>query len=55
MLIVFLLNGRALNQKKDLLMKKEIEHYRQVLIALKERNIEPFVTLYHWTLPKLVS
>jgi len=31
--------------------KGEIEHYRQVLIALKERELEPFVTLYHWTLP----
>ena len=28
-----------------------IEHYREVLIALKERELEPFVTLYHWTLP----
>jgi beta-glucosidase len=31
--------------------EKEIEHYRQVLIALRERNIEPFVTLWHWTNP----
>jgi len=31
--------------------KDEIEHYRQVIQALKKRNLEPFVTLYHWTLP----
>lgn len=31
--------------------EKEIEHYRQVLLALRERNIEPFVTLWHWTNP----
>jgi len=31
--------------------EKEIEHYRQVILALKERGIEPFVTLWHWTLP----
>lgn len=31
--------------------EKEIEHYRQVIRALKSRNIEPFVTLWHWTLP----
>ena len=31
--------------------EKEIEHYRQVLIALRERGIEPFVTLWHWTEP----
>lgn len=28
-----------------------IEQYRQVLIALRERKLEPFVTLWHWTLP----
>ena len=31
--------------------KKEIEHYRQMLLALKQRNIKPFVTLWHWTNP----
>ncbi len=31
--------------------EKEIQHYRKVLKALKERKIEPFVTLYHWSLP----
>lgn len=29
----------------------EIEHYRQVLNALRERGMEPFVTLWHWTMP----
>lgn len=29
----------------------EIEHYRQVLRALKERNIKPFITIWHFTLP----
>ncbi|PIZ56565.1 MAG: hypothetical protein COY22_00630, partial [Candidatus Tagabacteria bacterium CG_4_10_14_0_2_um_filter_40_13] len=27
--------------------EKEIEHYRQVISALKERGMEPFVTLWH--------
>lgn len=31
--------------------EKEIEHYRKVLIALRERGLEPFVTLWHWTNP----
>ncbi len=31
--------------------QKEIEHYRKVILALKQRGLEPFVTLYHWTLP----
>ncbi|MFA5841758.1 MAG: glycoside hydrolase family 1 protein [Candidatus Paceibacterota bacterium] len=34
---------------------KQIEHYRQVLTALRERGIEPFVTLWHWTNPLWVS
>jgi beta-glucosidase len=29
----------------------EIEHYRKVIRALKERGLEPFVTLWHFTLP----
>jgi len=31
--------------------KNEIEHYRKVILALKKRNLEPFVTLNHYTLP----
>ena len=31
--------------------EKEIEHYREVIRALCERGLEPFVTLWHWTLP----
>jgi len=35
--------------------EKEIEHYRKVIKALKQRNIEPFVTLWHWTNPIWLS
>lgn len=31
--------------------EKEIEHYRKVISALRERGIEPFVTLWHFTTP----
>lgn len=31
--------------------EKEIEHYRDVLKALKKRGITPFITLWHFTLP----
>ncbi len=31
--------------------REAIEHYRAVLLALKERKIIPFVTLWHFTLP----
>ncbi|MDO8492176.1 MAG: glycoside hydrolase family 1 protein [bacterium] len=32
-----------------------IEHYRDVIKALRERGIEPFVTLWHWTIPLWAS
>jgi beta-glucosidase len=35
--------------------QKEIEHYKKVILALKKRNIEPFVTLWHWPFPLWVS
>src|SRR3989344_1477474 len=31
--------------------EKEIEHYRQVVRALRSRGLEPFVTLWHWPVP----
>ncbi|QQG45079.1 MAG: glycoside hydrolase family 1 protein [Candidatus Sungiibacteriota bacterium] len=31
--------------------EKEIKHYSEVLRALRERGMEPFVTLWHWTNP----
>lgn len=31
--------------------EKEIAHYREVIHALREYGMEPFVTLWHWTLP----
>jgi beta-glucosidase len=31
--------------------KKEIEHYRKIIKKLKENNIEPFITLWHYTIP----
>lgn len=31
--------------------EKEIDHYRQVVAALRAQGIEPMVTLWHWTEP----
>lgn len=31
--------------------EEEVEHYRSVLKAMKARGLEPFVTLWHFTLP----
>lgn len=35
--------------------EKEIAHYHEIIKALRERGIEPFVTLWHWTLPLWVA
>lgn len=35
--------------------QKELNHYKEVLLALKQRNLEPFVTLFHFTLPAWFS
>ena len=35
--------------------EREIEHYREVIRALRERGLEPFVTLWHYTLPIWVA
>jgi beta-glucosidase len=32
-----------------------IRHYQKMLAALRSRGIEPFVTLWHWTLPLWVA
>ncbi len=31
--------------------ESELNHYREVILALKENGLEPFVTLWHFTLP----
>ena len=31
--------------------RKQIEHYRKMILALRERGISPMVTIWHWTLP----
>ncbi len=35
--------------------EKEIEHYRQVILALRRRGIEPFVGLWHYTNPSWIQ
>jgi len=35
--------------------RKEIKHYRKMLLALKKRGIKPMVTIWHWTLPLWMS
>ena len=35
--------------------KEEFEHYKNVLRALRARNLEPFITCWHFTLPQWVA
>ena len=35
--------------------EKEVEHYRKVIQAIRDRGMEPFVTLWHWTNPLWIS
>lgn len=35
--------------------KEALEHYYEVARALRERNIEPFVTLWHWPIPNWLA
>ncbi len=32
--------------------EREVEHYRKILAALRERRLKPFITLWHFTLPQ---
>lgn len=47
----FSIEWARIEPKEGVFDEKEIEHYREVLRALRERGMEPFVTLYHFTLP----
>ena len=31
--------------------QEAIEHYKKAILSLRERGLEPFVTLWHWTIP----
>jgi beta-glucosidase len=35
--------------------EKEIMHYREVLLALRAEGLEPYLCLWHWTLPLWLS
>ncbi len=37
--------------KEGVFDKDAIDHYRDVIRALKNREIEPMITLWHWTTP----
>ncbi|MEK7149871.1 MAG: glycoside hydrolase family 1 protein [Patescibacteria group bacterium] len=47
----FSIEWSRIEPKEGVFDEKEIEHYRNVIKALKQRNIEPFITLWHFSLP----
>ena len=51
----FSIEWARIQPKENEFDPKEIEHYREVIKALKDRGIEPFVTCLHRTLPLWVA
>jgi len=51
----FSISWARIEPKEGRFDKKEVEHYRKVIKALKSRGLEPFITLYHWTTPQWFS
>jgi len=47
----FSIEWARIEPQEGIFDEKEIEHYRNVIQALKTRGMEPFVTLWHFTLP----
>jgi beta-glucosidase len=35
--------------------EKDIKHYRQIILKMKDLGLEPFLTLWHFTLPKWIQ
>lgn len=51
----FSLEWSRIEPKEGKFNEKEIEHYQRIILALKERGIEPFVGLWHWTNPSWIE
>ncbi|HBP01105.1 MAG: Beta-glucosidase A [Candidatus Moranbacteria bacterium GW2011_GWE1_49_15] len=47
----FSIEWSRIEPEEGIFDQKEIEHYREVIEALRENGMEPFVTLWHWTDP----
>lgn len=48
----FSIEWARIEPREDYFDLTELEHYRNYILALKKRGIEPFVTLWHFTSPK---
>jgi len=47
----FSIEWSRIEPKQGQFDKDEISHYKKVIKECKENNIEPFITIYHWTMP----
>lgn len=47
----FSVEWSRIEPKEGIFDKEEIEHYRQLIIELKKNHIEPFVSLFHFSIP----
>ncbi len=47
----FSIEWSRIEPKEGKFDRNEIKHYRKVIQALRDRGLEPFVTLWHWTNP----
>ncbi len=47
----FSIDWARIEPEKGKFDQKEIAHYQEVVKALREKDLEPFVTLWHWTNP----
>lgn len=47
----FSIEWSRIEPKEGKFNEREIEHYREVIRNLRERGLEPFVSLWHWTIP----
>ncbi|MCD6410527.1 glycoside hydrolase family 1 protein [bacterium] len=48
----FSIEWSRIEKKEGRFDQKEIEHYRKILLSLKEKKIKTVLTLFHFTLPK---
>ena len=51
----FSIEWSRIEPKEGRFDQSEIEHYKQIFETLHKLGIEPFVTLWHWTLPTWLS
>lgn len=47
----FSIEWSRIEPEKGTFNTEALDHYRKMVLALQERGITPFVTLWHWTLP----